>query len=430
MTDPSPPSPLRPVLTPEGWEMLNSLPPYDAEQSLTLSQRLRRQGHPPDTVSAALTQSRLRAAAEAKFGDFASRMLFTEDGLQQATRLSVAARHAERFRDAGVAVVADLGCGLGGDALAAAALGMQVIAVEADETTAAAATVNLSPFPEARVRHTTAEEFIETQPTEEAQRTGLWLDPARRDPHGARTAEGSALRLTDPESFSPPLSLAVDLAAAGRAVGVKLGPGIAHGLVPEGCEAEWVSVDGDVVEVALWFGSLARPGVRRAATVLRRDAPPVQLTDEDDFGAEPAHRPTGVEGLTGVLWEPDGAVIRAGLVAECAELCGGRILDEHIAYFCAPEGAPVPEEAVGLARGYRILERLPFSVKRLKRWAAEHGVSRLEIKKRGVDVAPEQLRTQILGSARRRPAEGVSRTLILTRLGEERVAVVAEPLNG
>lgn len=428
MTDPSTESPLRPVLTPEGWELLNGLPAYEARQSLALNDRLRRQGHAPETVAAALTQSRLRAAAQSKFGDFAARMLFTEDGLQQATRLSVAARHAERFRAAGVEVVADLGCGVGGDALAAAALGLQVIAVEADETTAAAATINLSPFPEAHVRHSTAEDFL-AEPRDADHELGLWFDPARRDLHGARTAEGGAHRLADPESFSPPLSLPVGLAEAGRPVGVKLGPGIPHELIPQGCEAEWVSVDGDVVEAALWFGAPARPGVRRAATVMRRDRPTVELTSSENFGGPPIHEPTGPEGLTGVLWEPDGAVIRAGLVAECAELHGGRILDEHIAYFCAPEGAPVQEEAAGSARGYRILECLPLSVKRLKRWAAEHGVSRLEIKKRGVDVAPERLRTQILGTDRRRAGDGASRTLILTRLGDERVAVVAEPVG-
>ncbi|MDR8019877.1 THUMP-like domain-containing protein [Nesterenkonia aerolata] len=464
----SPPSLLAPVLTTQGWELLASLPSYDADESFTLNQRLRRQGHPAETVAAALTQSRLRAAAATKFGQFAARMLFTEDGLQQATRLDVAARHARRFHRAGITTLADLGCGIGGDALAAAASGLQVIAVESDETTAAAATINLSPFPEAQVCHGTAEEFLTeelprafpdpspgaspeaspAEPSEPAAELGLWLDPARRDPHAARSADGAAHRLSDPETFSPPLSLAQDLAAAGHPVGVKLGPGIAHEQIPRDCEAEWVSIDGDVVEVALWFGTLTRPGVRRAATVLRQGQPAVELTSSTDFSPQesgsaepdpanphlrgtdptPASAPSGPDGLHGILWEPDGAVIRAGLVADCAELFGGWLLDRHIAYFCTTEDTQAPPEAQGLARGYRILETMAFNVKTLKRWAAEQEVTRVEIKKRGVDITPERLRQQIL-PPRRRGAQARAATLVVTRVADQRIVAVVEPLG-
>src|SRR5690554_5004239 len=93
---------LAPVLTPQGWELVNSLPPYEEEGAFALNIALREAGHPPERVAAALTQSRLRAAARKKFGEFAGRMLFTHAGLQQSTRLSVAARHARRFREAGL----------------------------------------------------------------------------------------------------------------------------------------------------------------------------------------------------------------------------------------------------------------------------------------------------------------------------------------
>ncbi|MDU2059205.1 MAG: SAM-dependent methyltransferase, partial [Dermabacter sp.] len=88
------------LLTPEGMALLDSLPEYSEEGSLALSQRLRGEGHSPELIAAALTQSRLRTKARDKFGDFASSMLFTAHGLEQATRLEVAAHHAARFRDA------------------------------------------------------------------------------------------------------------------------------------------------------------------------------------------------------------------------------------------------------------------------------------------------------------------------------------------
>ncbi|MBE1523104.1 THUMP-like domain-containing protein [Nesterenkonia lutea] len=442
---------LSPVLTPEGWELLNALPPYDQASSFGLNQRLRREGHPADRVAAALTQSRLRAEARRKFGDFADRMLFTHAGLQQSTRLPVAARHAQRFRAAGLDRVVDLGCGLGADALAAASLGLSVTAVEADEGTAAAATINLLPFPEARVLHSTAESFAATYELTSSPAPrgwGLWLDPARRDPQAAESAGNAGpSRLWDPESFSPPLSFVLELARTGTPMGVKLGPGLPHELIPEDCEAEWVSMDGDLVEVVLWFNALARPGVRRAATVLhshlgtsqhssdqssfeKHSSGPAQhtgeLTSPAEFGAGVDLEPTGSGGLTGVLHEPDPAVIRSGLVAELADQLGGRLLDGHIAYFCTDELAPAQE--AGLSRGYRIRQVSPYSVKALKRWAAEQGVTSLEIKKRGVDIVPEQLRQQVLPRAQvRKQGPRHHATVVITRLGDDRVFVVVDP---
>ncbi|MBO0594135.1 SAM-dependent methyltransferase [Nesterenkonia sp. E16_7] len=422
--------PLSPVLTPEGWELLNSLPPYDEESAFGLNLRLREAGHPPDRVAAALTQSRLRAAARKKFGEFAGRMLFTHEGLQQSTRLPVAARHAQRFRTAGLDRVIDLGCGLGGDAMAAASLGLAVTAVEADERIAAAATMNLHPFPEAAVEHGTAEDFAATFDLLGAGAPpgwGLWLDPARRDPHAAQDAASTGpSRLWDPESFSPPLSFVTALASTGAPMGVKLGPGLPHDLIPADCEAEWVSVDGDLVEVVLWFNALARPGVRRAATLLPGDgAAPVELISETDFGSGAQLEPEGRAGLSGVLHEPDPAVIRSGLVAELADALDAHLLDEHIAYFCAEE--PVGDPAYRFSRQFRVLEVRPYNVKSLKAWVADSGVTTLEIKKRGVDVVPEQLRQQVLPKKRAKGPRHRA-TVVVTRLGEERVFAVVEPL--
>jgi len=116
----------------EGWGLLQSLPPYDESSAMQLGHQLRLAGFDPELVAAALTQSRLRARARAKFGEFADGMMFTADGLEQATRLELAARHASRFREAGVGHVLDLGCGIGSDAMAFAGLGLVVTAVDAD----------------------------------------------------------------------------------------------------------------------------------------------------------------------------------------------------------------------------------------------------------------------------------------------------------
>src|SRR5699024_12542675 len=120
---------------------------YATIDNLKLDERLRTEGYWPGVVNSVLTQLKLRTQGEAKFGPFVDQMIFTDAGLQQASSLHVAAHHARRFARAGVDQVVDLGAVLGADALAIAGLDIPVIAVEIDETTAAATTINLMAFP-------------------------------------------------------------------------------------------------------------------------------------------------------------------------------------------------------------------------------------------------------------------------------------------
>jgi hypothetical protein len=402
---------IAPLLNPEGWELLASLGPYREDEAFRLNAALRKAGHSPELVSAVLTQSRLRTKAESKFGEFARQMIFTPAGLEQATRLTVAARHAQRFVEAGTGHVADLGCGLGADSMALASLDIRVTAVETDETTAACATMNLIPFRNAAVVHADATS-VSLDGID-----GVWLDPARRT-----TSTSGTKRLWDPEDFSPPLSFVQTLAASGLAVGVKMGPGMPHGSVPADCEAQWVSVGGDVTEVALWFNAVRRPGIRRAALVLGAQGA-AELTSSDGFDGGPVAPVGPVEGY---LYEPDGAVIRAGLVADVALQLDGHLVDEHIAYICAPELRDTP-----FARAYKVLEVMPFNVKALKAWVKDHGIGVLEIKKRGTSVTPEELRKQLLPSGKNNGKNNKGKktaTLVLTRIGEDRVAISVEPV--
>lgn len=387
---------LRELLTPEALALLDSLPPSTSTaDAVALVAGLRRQGHPPARVAAVLTQYRLRRKAEEKFGPFAQRMLFTAEGLEQASRLRVAALHAGRFAAAGLQRVADLGCGIGGDALALASLELDVTAVERDEVTAAIAAYNLAPFASARVVHGDAL----AQPLDDVD--GVWLDPARRS---------GSVRLNSPDDWSPSLTDALALAEQ-RPTGIKLAPGMDRALLPDGLEAQWVSVGGEVVELVLWSGTLARSGVGRAALVLRGDGPPAELrAAADSADVEPG--PLGE-----YLYEPDGAVIRARLIGDLARSLGGRMLDPTIAYVTSDTATFTP-----FARGFRIIERLPIDVARLKRALAARGIGTLEIKKRGIDVDPARLRPKL---ALRGDNAGV---LVLTRLAGERVALLAERL--
>ena len=249
----------------EGWGLLQSLPPYNESTALSLGEGLRQAGFDADLVAAALTQSRLRARGHEKFGEFADGMLFTADGLEQATRLEIAARHAQRFRGAGIQQVFDLGCGIGADAMAMAGLDLKVTAIEADEVTATIAGVNLRHWPGASAFIGTAE-GTQLPSGEGARHAGAWLDPARRTP-GVTDARGKTRRVFKLDSISPSWSTVQSIARSLPATGAKLSPSFPHAAVPAGTEAQWTSLGGEVLECAIWWGPLvSRPG--RSALVM------------------------------------------------------------------------------------------------------------------------------------------------------------------
>lgn len=397
---------LRALLSTEGLRLLDEVGPIEATADVVrIVSRLRAAGHPGDVVAAVLSQARLRAKARAKFGEFASRMLFTSDGLEQATRLRVASLHAGRFAGAGIDMVADLGCGIGADALAMAALDLGVLAVERDEVTAAIATFNLAPFQAARV------ELGDATTADLTGIGGVWLDPARR-------SGGS--RLTNPADWSPSLDWAFDL-ATNLPTGIKLGPGLDRELLPREGEAQWISVDGEVVELAVWSGVLARPGVGRAALVLRsgRAAELTAAHDSEDAEVGP---------LGEYLLEPDGSVIRARLIGDLVRTLGNggnggngggaRMLDRTIAWITSDTEPETPFGSV-----FRVIDRFPLDVKTLKKELAVRGIGTLEIKKRGVDVDPAAFRARLSLRGEH------SATLVLTRIAGARVALLAERLT-
>ncbi|MCU1414553.1 MAG: SAM-dependent methyltransferase [Microbacteriaceae bacterium] len=385
------------LLSPEGLRLLDSLPAWRSTDDVLKSvSSLRAAGHSPGLVAAVLSQSKLRSRADLKFGPFATRMLFTEAGLEQATRLRVAALHAGRFKSAGFTRLADLGCGIGGDAMAMAAIDLEVTAVERDEVTAAIAAYNLAPWPTVTVLN------------EDATATNLegveavYLDPARRT-----AGHGHTSRLTDPADFSPSLDFAFELAER-LPTGIKLGPGIDRELVPDGMEAQWVSVDREVVELGVWSRELSRHGIRRAALVLGEHGAAELTAGADSEDAE-------VGSLGEFLFEPDGAVIRARLIGDLARTLDARMLSSGIAYLTADLPADTP-----FASCFRVITSLPFDEKAIKRELVVREIGTLEIKKRGVDVDPAQLRKKLS------PKGGGSATLFVTRVAGKHTALLAE----
>lgn len=395
------------LLTTEAMGLLDEFAHLDTTaDALGAVKALRKAGADARTSAAILTQLKYRRKARAKFGDFANRMLFTEDGLAQATRLTVAAHHGNRFRIAGVRKIVDLGCGIGADAMTFAALGFDVVAVEMDEVTAAIAAHNLAPFPNAEVRHARAEDI------DLEEFDGVFLDPARRTAREGATERGASRRLNDPNDWSPSLDFAFGCAENGRAVGVKLGPAFPHELLPEDAEAQWVSVDGDLVECSVWLGPAAREDLRRSVLSIR-----------DGVGNEISGRTTAevavdapVGDLGAWLHEPDPAIIRARFIGDLARQISGRMIAPEIAWITTDDEANSP-----FMQSFRVIEEFKLDKSLLKREMKSRGIGKLEIKVRGVDIDPAEFRKQLSlkGDA--------SATLIVTRLREDRrVAILAQ----
>ncbi len=367
------------LVGPEGADALRAASDQADPSSLAAATALRKRWQ-PEQAAAALQQESLRRRARSKFGERAQSLFFTADGLEQATRAGVAAWRAERFVAAGARRVVDLGCGLGADAVAFADAGLEVVAVERDPATAVFAAANLGE--RGRVVCADAESVAGDLL---GPNDAVFLDPARR------TDRGRSWRLAD---LSP--SWEFTLATLGERLGcIKAGPGFPTNHLPGHLAATWVSDHGDLVELAFWSSAFGEPGHRSA----------VLLPGGAELVAGARHDPPIGE-LGAVLYEPDPAVIRSGGVAALAERLGARALSPGIAYLTADERVETP-----FATAFEVLDVLAFDERRLRAWVREQGIGTLEIKVRGLDVDPAQLRRRLKPSGRR------AATLMLTPLG-------------
>lgn len=431
---PIPASPFTPAATlpfsAEALAAADELYPLGSDTLSTVTS-LRSQGFSPEESAQIISLAQARTRARAKFGERARTLMLTQEAAEQATRPVIAHYRAQRLRPV-AGTVADLGCGIASDSAVYAADRGAVVAVELDPLTASFAAKNLEFCPQARVYSGDVTGYVHGELLDAAgEPVGMvWMDPARRELRGAKKAHTE--RLFDPEAFSPPFSFVLNLARTGVPMGVKLGPGFPHEGIPSPediaseanpnprVEAEWIQSEGSLAELVLWFNALAQEGVARSATSVHEL--PMEETIPHEGTAEtgallPAYEavsfrspltaeeakqsvdvPASLPQPGDYLLEPAPAVVRSHLVAEFAQSIGAHLLDEHLAYLYSAELVEHP-----LVACYEVLEEIPLQEKQLKRWVREQGFTALTIKKRGVDIVPEQLRARLLGSAGSKP---------------------------
>ncbi|WP_407663953.1 THUMP-like domain-containing protein [Mycolicibacterium sarraceniae] len=318
----------------------------------------------------------LRRKAVIKLAGLAdvSGWLFTDDALQQATAAPVARHRAVRLAGA---VVHDATCSIGTELAALRSTAAWVLGSDIDEVRVAMARHNVPDVALCRADalHPVSRDAV------------VLLDPARRS--GGR-------RRFDPRAYVPPLDGLLDT-YRGRATVVKCAPGIDFDAVRHlgfDGEIEVTSAGGSVREACLWSPALAEPGVRRRACVLDRDEV-ITDADPDDCPAGPAGR---------WIVDPDGAIVRAGLVRHYAARHGLWQLDPDIAYLT---GDHVPPGV----RGFEVLDELPLREKVLRQALSQHDCGQLEILVRGVDVDPDALRRRLRVTGR------TPLSLVITRIG-------------
>jgi hypothetical protein len=380
------------ILSAPGQELLARLAADGVapQDSLAVGARLRRE-YPARIVAAALAQHELRLAARVKFSR-AMEMLFTRDGLEQASSEPIARYRARRYD--GARRVADLCCGIGGDliALAAAAtMASAVTAIDRDEAHARFAVHNAGVYGVAGAVAAVVADVARIR-LSLAGLDAVFIDPARR----ADTGDFASRRFRAGAS-EPPLAWCTALAGDVPAAGIKAAPGLPRELVPDGWEAEFIADGRDLKEAVLWSPALATAA--RRATILPAGA---TLTGATRQTAIPAGPPGEY------LLDPNPAVTRAGLVAELARMTGAWQIDPRIAFLATDEEVSTP-----FARTLRVIESAPWNEKWFARRLRELGIGAADLRRRGLAGDVDQIRRRLKLSGPRHA------TIVLTRVADK-----------
>jgi hypothetical protein len=289
-------------------------------------------------------------------------------GLEQSTAEPVACHKAARFAGS---VAFDLCSGIGGDALALARVARGVVAVDLDEGMAHRVRWNAEVY---GVGHRLAPILARAEAVAIPPEALVHIDPDRRV-----RAHGRARSVDD---YVPGLAFLRQLPSRCRGGAIKLGPASdfarAFGDLP--VEIELITHAGECKEATVWFGDLATPGVRRRAS---RPGDGATWTDRDSPSsclAPTADRPGPW------VFDPGPSLVRAGLLDGFAVAHGlSRIGGSD--FLTGPERIASPFLAP-----FEVDETLPLDLKRLRRAVADRRLGPLEIKTRGLDLLPEDVR--------------------------------------
>ncbi len=364
-------------------QLLQTVAPAKGNE-LALQTQLRRE-YPDRLVRAAFALSELRRKGAAKFSRAAD-MWFDRQGLEQATSEPVARHKAQRFSGR----VFDLCCGIGGDTLALA---------ERCDVTA----VDINPVACLRTQWNAEVYGVASRVTVTCQDVAsvdfgdalVHIDPDRRT-----QATGRAVRVED---YVPPLETLQQMAGTLRGGAIKLSPASNFGGKFRDVEIELVSLHGECKEATIWFGEL-RGGASWRATV---------LPSGETLAGEPLDFSAGISPPLQYIYDPDPAVVRAGLVDAAAVRLGLARLDSAEEYLTGTQRV-----ATDLAQPFELLAELPNNVAEIRGYFRASDFGQVEIKCRHIPIDADGVR-------RRLPLPGTQpAVLIVARLAGKSRALV------
>ena len=391
------------LLTSSGQEALKaaaSLEPREID-FLGHFEALSRQ-YPRDLARAALETAILRTEAQRKLPS-ADQMYFTRQALEQASSWAVSSYRAARFH--GYDRLLDLGCSIGGDTLALAEQA-PTIGIDRDPLRLAMASANLEVRGLQGRTDLICADLTDSLPVCCPSKTAIFFDPARRK---------NGRRVFSVHAYNPPLKLVEAWLRKPLDLGVKISPGVKLvELKTYDAELEFISLNGELKEGVLWFGALKSAWHR--ATVLPGEHT-MSSTVED---SQQAGKRLKLSEPRTVIYEPDPAILRAGLVQQLGMELNAAQLDPDIAYLTADVQIETP-----FARAWEVEDWIPFGLKRLRAILRERAVGRVTVKKRGSPLQPDEL-IRALRLKKEAPGE---RVLFLTHLRGRPIVVICHPIK-
>lgn len=400
------PTTFRELLSPSGQLVLRAavdLEPREVD-FLRHFQNLSR-SFPRELARAALEIAILRQEAKDKF-PLAGKMYFTRSALEQATPFEVSAYRSERYR--GFNPLVDLACSVGGDTIALASVA-PTIGMDLDPLRLAMARANMRALDQDdRVTllqvDLKAPLPLASHPSDQA----LFFDPSRRT---------RGRRVFSVDDYTPPLSVVNSWLPRFTALGVKISPGVKLEQIRDyDAEIEFISLEGDLKEAALWFGPLK--SVSRRATVLPGPytLTPLAKVAEGRWSGSETEQIIPISEPRNFLYEPDPAVIRAGLVEDLGVELQASQLDADIAYLTSENLTPTP-----FARAWAVNDWFPFQLKRLRAYLRARNVGEVVVKKRGSPIQPEDLIRDL------RLEGDQQRVVFLTHLEGRPIVIICSP---
>ncbi len=359
-------------------------------------QRLARR-YSPEIARAALETAILRNRAVKKFPRQAARWYFTRETLEQASPSVVSAWRARRF--ANYNFLLDVGCSIGSDTFALAQVA-PTLGIDLDPLRLAMGRENLKSaglWGQAQLLRADARHHLPLGALHPL--SGAFFDPARRS---------GQQRIFSVADYQPPLDTVLNWLPHFTGLAGKVSPGVnLNEIATYNCEVEFISLHGNLKEACLWFGDCRHSD--RQATLL-----PGEHILTADAAAENTVARLGEPGA--FIYEPDPAVLRAGLVRTLAARLDAWQLDPQIAYLCNDARRETP-----YARCWQVENWMPFQMKRLRAYLRARKVGQVTVKKRGSALTPEQVQRAL------KLKGDHQRVIFLTQLRGRPIVVIALP---